>query len=189
MGRPIIQISLKHFETRKNEIAAELCRAATEIGFVYLKDQGLTEAEMQHMLSLSKQFFKLPAEQKANFKFDLNKNTGWESGQQSLCLDFESCFKNFMQKCQNISFQFLSCFAIGQGAEEDLFTRNHDGGSSQKTLPGQHWRCIDEVNIAYFNQANKSAVIQGLEKHHPPVTAQDFVKESLAAIYLSQEGQ
>ncbi len=38
-------------------------------------------------------------------------------------------------------------------------------------------------------QANKSAVIQGPEKHYPPVTAQEFVKESLAAIYLSQEGQ
>ncbi len=38
-------------------------------------------------------------------------------------------------------------------------------------------------------QANKSAVIQGPGKHYPPVTAQEFVKESLAAIYLSQEGQ
>ena len=43
MGRPIIQISLKDFETRKNEIAAELWRAATEIGFFYLKDHGLSE--------------------------------------------------------------------------------------------------------------------------------------------------
>jgi len=28
-----------------------------------------------------------------------------------------------MQKCQNISFQVLSCFAIGLGFEEDFFTR------------------------------------------------------------------
>ncbi|DBA91455.1 TPA: hypothetical protein ACH3X1_003093 [Trebouxia sp. C0004] len=170
MGRPIIQISLKHFETRKNEIAAELCRAATEIGFVYLKDQGLTEAEMQHMLSLSKQFFKLPAEQKANFKFDLN----------------------FMQKCQNISFQFLSCFAIGQGAEEDLFTRNHDvtKPNAQQNFRLMHYFSVEGRELPEdSSRANKSAVIQGLEKHHPPVTAQDFVKESLAAIYLSQEGQ
>lgn len=33
--------------------------------------KGILQAEMQHMLSLSEQFFKLPAEQKANFKFDL----------------------------------------------------------------------------------------------------------------------
>ncbi len=45
MGRPIIQISLKDFETRKNQIASELWRAATEIGFFYLKDHGLTEVD------------------------------------------------------------------------------------------------------------------------------------------------
>lgn len=312
MGRPIIQVSLKDFETRKNKIASELWRAATEIGFFYLKDHGLTDAEMQHMLSLSEQFFKLPAEQKANFKFDLKKNIGWESGQQkrasaqvpelkeSLQLkwhdmegrwptndyvpDFESYSKNFMQKCQNISFQVLSCFAIGLGFEEDFFTRNHDvtkpdaqqtfrlmhyfsvegkefpedfpragahcdfetitllfaKGAGLEVCPGREavsehairpneWtpcpaipgaitvnigdalmRWSDDrlksnyhrvrmprpgeyqgsrYSIAYFNQANKSAVIQGPEKHYPPVTAQDFVKESLAAIYLSQEGQ
>ncbi len=118
MGRPIIQISLKDFETRKNEIAAELWRAATEIGFFYLKDHGLTQvrsclialmaqlllhasivlclmqtsthkgilqAEMQQMLSLSEQFFKLPAEQKANFKFDL------VSYQANLCPSLFQC--------------------------------------------------------------------------------------------------
>lgn len=29
----------------------------------------------------------------------------------------------FMQKCQDISFQVLSCFAIGLGFEEDFFTK------------------------------------------------------------------
>ena len=42
MGRPIVQISLKDFDTRKEEIAAELWKAATEIGFFYLKDHDLT---------------------------------------------------------------------------------------------------------------------------------------------------
>ena len=46
MGRPIIQISLKDFETRKSDIASELWRAATEIGFFYLKDHGLTEVDL-----------------------------------------------------------------------------------------------------------------------------------------------
>ncbi len=53
MGRPIVQISLKDFETRKEEIAAELRRAATEIGFFYLKDHGLSAVSM---LSLSAEF-------------------------------------------------------------------------------------------------------------------------------------
>ena len=126
MGRPIIQISLKDFETRKNEIASELWRAATEIGFFYLKDHGLTDvgsclialvpqllchatidlclmhsdlfthkrilqAEMQHMLSLSEQFFNLPAEQKANFKFDLVSYQG--SLCKSLCTSHQMCLR------------------------------------------------------------------------------------------------
>ena len=49
--------------------------------------------------------------------------------------------------------------------------------------------CSVLMLLSVMVQANKSAVIQGPEKHYPPVTAQDFVKESLAAIYLSQEGQ
>ena len=36
-------------------------------------------------------------------------------------------------------------------------------------------------------QANKSAVIAGKEWRYPPVTAEDFVRESLAAIYVKQE--
>ena len=42
---------------------------------------------------------------------------------------------------------------------------------------------------ALLLQANKSAVIQGKEGHYPPVTAQDFVRESLAAIYLNQDSK
>lgn len=36
-------------------------------------------------------------------------------------------------------------------------------------------------------QANKSTIIQGPEKAYPPVSALDFVRESLAAIYVKQE--
>lgn len=45
------------------------------------------------------------------------------------------------------------------------------------------------LKILLYMQANKSAVIQGPEKFYPPVTAQDFVRESLAAIYLSQDSK
>ena len=43
MVRPIVQISLADFENRKLEIAAEMWKAATEIGFFYLRDTGITE--------------------------------------------------------------------------------------------------------------------------------------------------
>ena len=31
--------------------------------------------------------------------------------------------QKFMEKCQQVSFQVLSCFAIGLGFEEDFFTK------------------------------------------------------------------
>ena len=42
--RPIVQVSLKNFEQRKQEITKELWDAANDVGFFYLKDHGLTEA-------------------------------------------------------------------------------------------------------------------------------------------------
>ena len=36
-------------------------------------------------------------------------------------------------------------------------------------------------------QANKSAVIASKEGHYPAITAEEFVRDSLAAIYVKQE--
>ena len=36
-------------------------------------------------------------------------------------------------------------------------------------------------------QANKSAVIQGKEETYPAITAEQFVREQLAAIYVKPE--
>ena len=41
--RPIIQVSLRDFKNRKQEIARDLWKAATEIGFFYLCDTGISE--------------------------------------------------------------------------------------------------------------------------------------------------
>lgn len=41
--RPIVQVSLKNFEQRKQEVTKELWDAANDVGFFYLKDHGLTE--------------------------------------------------------------------------------------------------------------------------------------------------
>lgn len=102
MVRPIVQVSLRDFDDRKQEITKELWKAATDVGFFYLKDHGLSEVrlsesvkslgalsethnclvnelssfrncqdEIQQMFRLSEAFFKLPAETKANYRFDL----------------------------------------------------------------------------------------------------------------------
>ena len=43
MVRPIVQVSLEDFETRKHDIAAELWRAAVDVGFFYLSNTGITD--------------------------------------------------------------------------------------------------------------------------------------------------
>lgn len=50
VARQIVQVSLKHFDTRKAEIAAELWRAATEVGFFYLKDTGIDAVSPTYFL-------------------------------------------------------------------------------------------------------------------------------------------
>ncbi|KAK9909897.1 hypothetical protein WJX75_009198 [Coccomyxa subellipsoidea] len=309
MVRPIVQVSLRDFDDRKQEITKELWKAATDVGFFYLKDHGLSEDEIQQMFRLSEAFFKLPAETKANYRFDLSKNIGWESGQQkrashhlpelkeSLQLkwhgmegrwpsdqaipDFQATSEAFMQKCQEISFKVLSCFALGLGFDEDFFTKNHDvtkadaqqtfrlmhyfpvegksfppgfpragshcdfetitllfaKGAGLEVCPGREatsehavgdeWtecpalpgtitvnigdalmRWSDDklksnyhrvrmpvsgeeqgsrYSIAYFNQANKNAIIKGKEGRYPPISAEEFVRESLRAIYVKQQ--
>ena len=43
MGRPIVQVDLTNFEERKHEITKELWSAATDTGFFYLKNTGISE--------------------------------------------------------------------------------------------------------------------------------------------------
>ena len=43
MVRPIVQVDLAQFETRKQEITTELWSAATDTGFFYLKNTGISE--------------------------------------------------------------------------------------------------------------------------------------------------
>jgi len=43
MGRPIAQVALEKFQERKKKITKELWNAATDTGFFYLKDSGISE--------------------------------------------------------------------------------------------------------------------------------------------------
>lgn len=309
MVRPIVQVSLRDFANRKHDISAELLRAATDVGFFYLCDTGISEREMEHMLDTSEAFFRQPGSVKDKVRFDLSKNIGWESGQQkreshkmpelkeSLQLKwhgmegrwpsdsdvpgFQQICQNFMHQCQQVSLMVLQCFAIGLGLEEDFFTKNHDvsrqdcqqtfrlmhyfgvegklfppghpragshcdfetitllfaRGAGLEVCPGREavsefaqgdeWtecpaipgaitvnigdalmRWSDDklksnyhrvrmpqpgeyqgsrFSIAYFNQANKPAIIEGKEGRYPPISAEKFVQERLRAIYLKPE--
>lgn len=77
VDRPLPKISLRDFESRIDEITADLCHASENVGFFALVDHGITQDEIDLMFATSEQFFALPNEVKATVPWS-NKNVGWE---------------------------------------------------------------------------------------------------------------
>lgn len=79
--RTIPRISLRDFDSRVDEITAELVRAAETDGFFSLTDTGISVEEIEVMFNASERFFALPEEQKATVPWS-PKNVGWEKNAQ-----------------------------------------------------------------------------------------------------------
>ncbi|KAL1637388.1 hypothetical protein SLS56_000526 [Neofusicoccum ribis] len=79
--RTIPRISLRDFDSRVDEITAELVRAAETDGFFSLADTGISVEEIEVMFNTSERFFALPEEQKATVPWS-PKNVGWEKNAQ-----------------------------------------------------------------------------------------------------------
>ncbi|KAK3534841.1 hypothetical protein QTP86_026672, partial [Hemibagrus guttatus] len=66
------------------ELAKEIRKAFTEVGFVYLKNTGIDQKEVVRVMDISKKFFLLPEEQKRPFSrssYANNGNHGWVSSE------------------------------------------------------------------------------------------------------------
>ncbi|XP_041966250.1 2-oxoglutarate-dependent dioxygenase htyE isoform X1 [Alosa sapidissima] len=64
------------------ELCASLKTAFIEVGFVYLKNTGITQQEVDEVMNISKEFFYLPEEKKLPFSrgsYNNNPNHGWVS--------------------------------------------------------------------------------------------------------------
>ncbi len=75
------QISLHDFDSRIDEITADLCHAAENVGFFALVDHGITQAEIDAIFQTSEDFFRLPDDVKALVPWS-NRNVGWEKMNQ-----------------------------------------------------------------------------------------------------------
>lgn len=159
-----------------DEISVQICNAAESIGFFAVKDHGLTEAEVQHMFSVSEAFFKLPDSKKANVPWS-PQNVGWEKMSQirpstgeadtkeSYQLQFGENMQNlwigdedvpgfqidslaFMHRVQGISEKVMICLARGLGFSDDYFTKFHDTNrpDSQSTLRLLHYYETPKMN-------------------------------------------
>ncbi|XP_060762244.1 uncharacterized protein si:dkey-10o6.2 [Neoarius graeffei] len=65
-------------------LSKELRKAFTEVGFVYLKNTGIDQKEVDHVMDISKKFFLLPEEWKKPFSrgsYANNCNHGWVSSE------------------------------------------------------------------------------------------------------------
>ncbi|KAE9392773.1 Clavaminate synthase-like protein [Gymnopus androsaceus JB14] len=162
--RQVPRISLRDFDSRKDQIGKELIAAAENIGFFILIDQERpSQQEIEEMFDLSTKYFALPDEIKAQYPFIREKNTGWEKDAQirpstgiadpkeSLQLQyfrrdsywpkdlpdipqFHEKVEHFMESVQDLSIKILSFFAVALGKEPSFFTEAHDLNDCLSTL-------------------------------------------------------
>ncbi|KAF2454237.1 hypothetical protein BDY21DRAFT_353403 [Lineolata rhizophorae] len=156
VDREIPKISLHDFDSRTDEIAAELVAAAENVGFFSITNHGISLPEIESMFSISEAFFALPDDVKATVPWSAN-NVGWEKNAQvrpstgmpdtkeSYQLQFgdnmekehawisdehlQGFKKNaleFMHRVQAVSEKLMTCFARGLGFPDDYFIRVHD---------------------------------------------------------------
>ncbi|KAJ5580008.1 leucoanthocyanidin dioxygenase [Penicillium hispanicum] len=71
-------ISLKDFESRREEITQHLVEAAQTAGFFTIIDHEISIDEINAQFALSKAYFDLPKEIKARIPHSIQTNNGWE---------------------------------------------------------------------------------------------------------------
>ena len=81
-ARNIPRIDASRFDLRKAEIAEQLWKASTEIGFFQLINHGIPQEQIDEAFALTERFFALPQETKAQYPLGKGTNTGWEFNSQ-----------------------------------------------------------------------------------------------------------
>ncbi|XAR61116.1 Flavanone 3-dioxygenase [Bertholletia excelsa] len=69
---PVIDLAGLGFD--RNEVIQHILKASQEYGFFQLANYGVSEEQMQDVLKVAKEFFDLPAEDKAGFYSDVGKS-------------------------------------------------------------------------------------------------------------------
>eukprot|EP00298_Acanthocystis_sp_HF-20_P008597 c17773_g1_i1.p1 GENE.c17773_g1_i1~~c17773_g1_i1.p1 ORF type:complete len:309 (+),score=103.22 c17773_g1_i1:53-979(+) len=297
-------IDFSNFSERRDEIADQLWKAATDSGFMYAINHSIPLEKVDEMFATSKKFYELPVDVKKKIPWDIQTNNGWEAGSEVLdeefrdlketynvgyahmegkWLDeadypgFKKTTQQFQDYCEEFSFMVLSCFARKLGFPDNFFEQHHDKTKDDCTKllrllyypeltedqvklfkPGQYragahtdygcvtllfqnpgekglevcpgkdverkvWTAVDPIkgaivlnigdslmrwsddklkstlhrvrvpkpgdslkarySIAYFNQPNGSAIIQGPEHKYPEISAKDYLNSRFTATY------
>ncbi|KAI4889855.1 hypothetical protein NFI96_029382 [Prochilodus magdalenae] len=142
-------------DDKLHSLCEEVKTALTDTGFVYLKNIGIDEEEVEHVRAISKKFFLLPEEKKRPFSRGSfsNVNHGWVSlGTESLnprrpgdlkeafnvtslrkdiewpsgeLDEFRAVQESFFLRCKELSLRVLRVMALSLGLESDCFLKAH----------------------------------------------------------------
>jgi isopenicillin N synthase-like dioxygenase len=167
--RDVPRIDMSRFEARKAEIADQLWKASTEIGFFQLVNHGIPQELVDEAFAMTERFFTLPQEAKARLPLGKGTNAGWEYKSQvrpstgtadqkesyqitlprmnKLWPDgdelpgFKAVMLAFERANWALGMKVLSCFALKLGFKPDFFTECHDPQSAeyQSTLRLLHY--------------------------------------------------
>ncbi|KAI1853431.1 hypothetical protein JX265_012722 [Neoarthrinium moseri] len=171
--RTIPKISLHDFDSRIDEITAQLVAAAEADGFFAVINHGISVDEIEAQFDAAGRFFSLPDEVKATVPFS-HRNTGWEKAKQirpstgkadqkeSYQMQFGKMMEGmwlseetlpgfrkqslgFMRKAQAVSEKMMICFARGLGFPDDYFVKAHDVSNPniQTVLRALHYFAVD----------------------------------------------
>ena len=168
-SRDVPRIDLSDFAPRKAEIADQLWRASTDIGFFQLVNHGIPQEQIDEAFATTERFFALPHETKAQYPLGKGTNAGWEYKSQvrpstgtpdqkesyQITLPrmaklwptgnelpgFRAVMLAFERANWALGMKVLSCFALKLGFTPDFFTECHDPLSSeyQSTLRLLHY--------------------------------------------------
>ncbi|KAK9959105.1 hypothetical protein ABG768_011185 [Culter alburnus] len=160
MAVPVLDFSVYQLgkenipEADLEKLSDELRKAFTEVGFVYLKNTGINQEEVEKVMSVSKRFFSLPENKKKPFSrgnYTCNVNHGWVSLEtESLnphrpgdlkeafnttslkedipseeVADFRDTKVSFFLRCKELALKVLRLMAIGLGMDSEVFVNKH----------------------------------------------------------------
>ncbi|XP_048827985.1 uncharacterized protein LOC125705782 isoform X24 [Brienomyrus brachyistius] len=142
-------------DEKLTELSRDLCTAFTDVGFVYLKNTGIAQDEVDAVMEISKKFFVLPEEVKIPLSRTSNtSNNGWIASETEklnpsrpgdlkeafniTCLHpdagwsaeevvpgFRQTIESFFMRCKDLSLRVLRVMALSLDIDVDIFVNSH----------------------------------------------------------------
>ena len=157
-------------EAGRNQVAQEIYTAAHEVGFLYLKNFGMSEDMLEAAFAISDSLFKSDEKLKVPFNVDYNHGYGKMQGEALdpskpadlketfTCRNllgtpsgdefwpnpqFEAFMRVFYKRIQSIASDVMGAFALALNLEPDYFDDKHTGLT--QTLRFLHYPPVEKV--------------------------------------------